>query len=61
MKIEHKVETIKKHFYSSKLGKKEFCEKFHNQYGYANWPQMKKFMNNNGILQSERSIEYLEN
>lgn len=57
----HKIEIIKNHFYSSKLGKKEFCEKFHNQYGYANWEQMKKFMNVNHILQSERSQEYLEN
>ena len=56
----HKIETVKNHFYSSKLGKKEFCEKFHNQYGYANWEQMKKFMNVNHILQSERSQEYLE-
>lgn len=61
MNIQHKVEAIKNHFYSTKLGKKEFCEKFYTQYGYANWPQMKKFMNNNGILMSERSIEYIEN
>jgi len=60
MSIQHKIETIKNHFYSSKLGKKEFCEKFHNQYGYANWEQLKKFMNVNHILQSERSQEYLE-
>jgi predicted phosphodiesterase len=56
----HKIEVVKNHFYASKLGKKEFCEKFHNQYGYANWEQMKKFMNVNHILQSERSQEYLE-
>jgi hypothetical protein len=56
----HKIEVVKNHFYASKLGKKEFCEKFHNQYGYANWEQLKKFMNVNHILQSERSQEYLE-
>lgn len=61
MNKQHKIDAIKSHFYSTKLGKKEFCEKFHTQYGYANWPQMKKFMNNNGILMSERSIEYIEN
>ena len=60
MSIQHKAEVLKNHFYSSKLGKKEFCEKFHNQYGYANWEQLKKFMNRNGILQSERSLEFLE-
>jgi UDP-2,3-diacylglucosamine pyrophosphatase LpxH len=60
MNKEHKIEAVKKHFYASKLGKKEFCEKFHNQYGYANWDQLKKFMNLNHILQSERSQEYLE-
>lgn len=61
MNKDHKVETIKKHFYGSKLGKKEFCEKFYNQYGYAGWQQLKKFMNNNKILQGERSLEYIEN
>ena len=61
MNKQHKVDAIKNHFYSTKLGKKEFCEKFHSQYGYSGWAQLKKFMNNNGILQAERSIEYIEN
>jgi predicted phosphodiesterase len=60
MSKDHKIEAVKKHFYGSKLGKKDFCEKFHNQYGYANWSQLKKFMNMNGILMSERSLEYIE-
>jgi predicted phosphodiesterase len=60
MSKDHKIEAVKKHFYGSKLGKKDFCVKFHNQYGYANWNQLKKFMNMNGILMSERSLEYIE-
>jgi UDP-2,3-diacylglucosamine pyrophosphatase LpxH len=55
MDMTHKAQAVKNHFYGSKLGVKEFCEIYHNQYGYASWFQLKKFMLNNGITLHDRS------
>lgn len=57
MNIKHKIEAVKKHFYATKISKKEFCEKYHSQYGYDNWDGLRRLMNGNGISIKERSTE----
>jgi len=59
MNLDHKAEAVRNHFYSSKLGVKEFCEIYHNQYNYASWHQLKKFMLNHGINLGKRTKEHI--
>ena len=53
--MEHKASVVRSHFYSTKFGVKEFCEYYHQQYGYASWKQLKKFMVHSGITMAIRS------
>ncbi len=56
MNKQHKIDAIKKHFYSTKLPKVDFYSAYYNQYGYASPQQLKKFMSMNGITVMERSL-----
>jgi UDP-2,3-diacylglucosamine pyrophosphatase LpxH len=59
--LEYKAETLKNHFYSTKIGVKEFCQMYHSQYGYASWFQLKKFMVKNSITLANKSKNYIDN
>jgi UDP-2,3-diacylglucosamine pyrophosphatase LpxH len=59
--LEYKAETLKNHFYSTKIGVKEFCQMYHLQYGYASWFQLKKFMLKNSITLANKSKNYIDN
>ncbi len=59
--LEYKAETLKNHFYSTKIGVKEFCQMYHSQYGYASWFQLKKFMLKNSITLANKSKNYIDN